>query len=229
MTIPSDHLRACAEHGVVAPDYDGTRRCPVCETDVEARPDAVADTEFIDTDMRLQVEPDTMAELLPLLAEDAGIQAIGPVYVAVAELSVSEVRNAAGWTEQERFFNVAVAELGHGEREIIAREGDARDAIDTIKAGEDYLEPATVSDDALEPENWKGAVEPYAGSVEYARVDDDTLHVEMSGFPSDSAYSDARRELGVLADMRNVSIRTVDAGGRFEDATVALYVDGGSS
>lgn len=227
--ISKDHLRACSDHGVVAPrgheDWTG-ERCPVCETDAEARPGAVSDVEFTDLDMRWQIEPDTMVDLLSALATDAERQDIGPVYVAVAEITERQVRNAAGYTVQERWFNVAVAETGNSTREIIKHNSDAMDAIETIQNGEHYLEPVEPSPGALEPNAWAGVVDPYATDVEYERVDETTLHIHMEGIPSDSAYSTARREIGHIAESDGLNVRTVEAGGRLEPATVEVSTDG---
>lgn len=104
MTIPSDHLRACPEHRLVS---DRESPCPACETGVEARPDYFMEHEDHPVDVRhlqWQIKTDSMPVLLSLMneyLEDKGWE--GP-WVSVAELD--KERMPAGWTEQERWFNV---------------------------------------------------------------------------------------------------------------------------
>lgn len=222
MTIPTDHLRACTDHHVVAPPLEGG--CPACQTGVEAQPAAVRNEKFTTLDMRWAIEGETMVKLLPLLEHDAAEQGIGPVYVSVAEISLNDVRSAAGYTDQERWFNVAVAETGENTRTIVKHESDALEAIETIEEENHYLEPAdTPEQEQLNPEAWYGVVDPYC-DVEYERVDEKTLRFHIANFPSDSAYKKARREIGQIAKSCNFTVKTVEAGGRWEDGIVDVSV-----
>lgn len=221
--IPRDHVMACSDHGVVTSrDYG----CPCCEHDVEARPGAVQDVEFTQTDLRWQINPSTMDELLPALTEDAEREGVGPVFVAVAEIPRSEL--AYGYTEQERWFNVAVVETGNRSRKLFKDDHDAMGVVTTIQSGGEYLEAADEPEpthDDVKAQNWKGVVEIHCGHVEYEQVDASTLHIHMSRFPSDNAYKKARKELGYLADANGVNIQTLEAGGRFQKGTVEVSVD----
>lgn len=225
--IANSHLRACPEHGVIAPlreDLDGKRHCPICETGAEARPDAATDIQFNQTDLRWQINPDTLVELLDALEQDTNREGVGPYYVAVAELERSEL--AAGYTEQERWWNVVIAETGNTTREVFKHDSDAREAIEHINSGGEWLEAQTATHDHLNADPWKGVPEYYARDVDYERVDDDTLHIHMSGFASDNQYSEARREIGRIARAVNLSVRTVEAGGKWSDATIEVSIDG---
>lgn len=223
--IYRNHLRACHEHAVVRPEGDDGALCPVCETDAEARPGAVDDIEFSDLDLRWQIAPDTMVELLDALLEDAEREGVGPVYVAVAEISKQEVRHAAGYTDQERWWNVAVVETGTNSREVIRRQQDAREAIDAIREGDGYLEAAEVDHGHLKPQAWGGIADIYCREVEYEQVDETTLRIHMDRFPSDSAYSQARSEIGDVCDMVGLGVRTIQAGGQFSEGVVEVFID----
>jgi len=97
MSIPKQHLRACPDHGVVAEQGND---CPCCLTGIEARPNEY-DSGVDQLDLRWQIEPETMAELLPLLEEYLEDRDEGPLWVSVAELPKRLL--ASGYTEQERW------------------------------------------------------------------------------------------------------------------------------
>lgn len=223
--IPRDHLRACAEHGVVSPNDTSGGDCPCCATGVEPRPNAVADKKFNHMDLRWQINPGTMTDLLPLLVMDAERVGAGPVYVAVAEISVEQVRGAAGWTDQERWWNVAVVETGNGARKVIKHEEDAQEIIEEISETGGYLGPETVNKHQLTPKAWDGVPDIYAKDIDYEQPDDSTLLIHMDGFPSDNAYSEARQEIGQLAEGANLNVTTVEAGGKFSSATIKVSDD----
>lgn len=222
--IPSNHLRACPEHGVVAPTgRSGSSRCPCCETDTEARPKAVSGESFGQMDLRWQVEPDTMIELLPLLKQNA---VDADVYVSVAEIPEEEL--AAGYTKQEKWFNVAVVEYSSTSRQIIRHDTQAQEAIGKIKSGVGYIERPEYKYDRLDPEEWKAIIAPYISSwedVEFER-DDNILTVTVNT-PTDRAYTDLRREMGMVADNADVKIHTVEAGGRWSEGVIRLEVEDG--
>ncbi len=218
--IPSNHLRRCPDHGVVNITEDGDRWCPCCELDVEARPSAVTDVSFTGTDRRRNITRDLMADLLRALQQDAERADVGPVYVAVAETTKEDL--PAGYTHQERWWNVAVVETGNTSREVFKYRDDAHEAIQHIRDGGGYLEPSEPAHGLLDPGEWDPVVSPYCSEVKYTRVDSDTLHIQMTGFPSDNAYSEARRQIGVITDRSDLFVRTISAGGRFEDAKVEV-------
>lgn len=126
MTIPKDHLRACPEHGVVAERGDD---CPCCSIGVEARPEAY-DKPVGQLDLRWQVEPDTMKELLRLMEPYLDDNDQGPMWLTVAELPESEL--AAGYTKQERCFNVIQYQWGSFVK-TVCRQSDAEDTIETLR------------------------------------------------------------------------------------------------
>lgn len=126
MTIPKDHLRACPEHGVVAERVDD---CPCCATGVEARPDAY-DKGVDQLDLRWQIEPETMKELLRLMEPYLDDEGKGPMWVTVAELPKSEL--AAGYTEQERWINVVQYEWDPYLK-TLSRQSNAEETIETLR------------------------------------------------------------------------------------------------
>lgn len=126
MKIPKDHLRACPEHGVVAERGDD---CPCCATGVEARPNAY-DEGINQLDLRWQIEPDTMKELLRLMEPYLDDNDQGPIWVTVAELPKSEL--AAGYTEQERWFNVVQYRWG-SRLKTQSRQSNAKETIETLR------------------------------------------------------------------------------------------------
>lgn len=222
--IGTDHLLACGQHGVVK-DHDAG--CPCCEVGVEARPAALSDASFGEMDVRWQVEPETMHDLLRALQRDAVDQDLGPVYVAVGEVPEQTIRGMAGYTVQERWFNVAVTEVGPGSVDVVKREQDAQNAIATIADDYNYLEPQEPAEQLLRPDEWEAVVAAYPIDVSFTRSDDGTtLTMEASGFRSDSMYSKFRREIGTVATNAHLDVRTIEAGGRFDDAVVEVSIPG---
>lgn len=131
MTIPSDHLRACPEHRVVA---ERDAPCPCCVTDAEARPDAFmdgAEHPVEQEDLRWHIEPDTMIELIPLVREYLDDRGAGPFYVSVAELGLDLL--PVGYTEQERWFNVLMID-GSMTRKTLMQESEARETIENLRS-----------------------------------------------------------------------------------------------
>lgn len=126
MTIPKQHLRACPKHRVVAERGDD---CPCCITGIESRPDAY-DNPISQLDLRWQVEPETMVELIPLMEEYLEDKNQGPMWVTVAELPKSEL--AAGYTKQERWFNILQYRWGSFVK-TICRESEASETIETLR------------------------------------------------------------------------------------------------
>lgn len=211
MTIPKNHLRACSEHRLVD-DRDHT--CPACVTGIEARPDAVADVHFTDLHMRQQPRDDQLHELAPLLEAEADRVEGGAAYIAVAEASGGDegggafMGNAAGYTMQERWFNVAVIEYGHSQRETFMDTTSTGDAIETLKAGDPLVEVPEYEFDRLDPEQWIGPGSFHLYKQDARRVDDERLAV-LIGAPNESRYKKARKELGLVADNWDLKIRTV--------------------
>lgn len=126
MGIPTDHLRACPEHGVVAETSD---ECPCCETSVEARPDAY-DSTVSQLDLRWQIEPDVLIELIRVMRPYLAEKDQGPMWVTVAELPETDL--AAGYTVQEKWFNVLQYEWGSMQKTICQNE-DAKETIATLR------------------------------------------------------------------------------------------------
>jgi hypothetical protein len=220
--IPKDNLRACREHEVVAPHETG---CPVCQTDAEAAPKAASDRSFGDTDLRRRIEPQTLIDAIPRLIEDAERAGEGPVQVAVGEVSMETVRGAAGYTDQERWFNVIVIQVGNVSQQTLVREEQVEEALAAIEAGEGFVESPPDAAASLNDETGlKAVVAPYVSAVECDRVDETTLHVTIET-PSDNAYKQARRELGVIAKRSDLSIRTLNAGGRWEQGKIELSAE----
>jgi hypothetical protein len=220
--IPKNHLRACHEHEVVAPNGAG---CPVCQTDAEAAPTAASDNSFGDIDLRRRIEPQTLIDAIPRLIEDAERAGEGPVQVAVGEVSMETVRNAAGYTDQERWFNVIVVQVGNVSQQTLVRQEQVEEALAAIESGEGFVESppdaaASLNDEA----GLKAVVAPYVSDVEVERVDETTLHVTIET-PSDNAYKQARRELGRSAAGLDLSVRTLNAGGRWEKGKIELSAE----
>lgn len=214
---------ACREHWVMDVKEKGGVVCPVCETDAVADPTAVSDVSFSPEERRWNIGLSEMVDLIKHLTTDAEAAGVGPVSVAVAEITKSEV--PAGYNHAERFWNVVVVETGPHSRELIRTSSVAQEAIQAIQEGDGYLEASEADRTALEPDCWGGVADIYCRDVEYERVDSDTLRMTMDGFPSDSAYSDARREIGHIARSRELSVRTVDAGGRWSEGVIEVYAD----
>lgn len=126
MTIPEDHIRACPEHRVVVESSDD---CPCCATGVEARPEAY-DGEVKQTDIRWHIEPDTMKEVLRLMEPYLDDNDQGPMWVTVAELPKRQL--PAGYTVQERWFNVIQYEWGSKVKTMV-HESDAKETIETLR------------------------------------------------------------------------------------------------
>lgn len=218
--MPSDHLRGCPEHGVVDKTEDGERWCPCCELGTESRPSAVSDVQFDGTDRRWNIGQDTMKGLLPALEKDAEREGVGPVYVAVAEITRNHL--PAGYTPQERWWNVVVAETGNTSREVIKHVADAKEITEKIQGGGEYLEASEPAHALLNGEQWDPVLAPYCPTVSYTRADSETLHIKMSGFRSDSAYKNARRDIGKIAEGSDLFVRTINAGGSHEGAKVEV-------
>lgn len=210
MTIPDNHLRACPDHRLVS-TTDHT--CPACATGIEARPDAVRTVSFTDLHMRRNPTEEQLRELAPLLEEEAD-RVDGAAYVAVAEASGGEegggafMGNAAGYTMQERWFNVAVIEYGHSQREVFKDRIETEDAIETLREGEPLVEVPEYDYDRLDTERWAGIALPFVYKIDRRRVDRETMAV-LIGSPGSTPYSKARRELGRVARDWDLDIRTV--------------------
>lgn len=129
MTIPADHLRACPDHRLVA-QHD--EECPACATGIEARPDEFEENQqhpVKPLDLRWKIESDTMIELIPLITEYIEDQGADPPWVSVAELDETEM--PAGYTRQERWFNVIRFASGATIKTIMTDE-QARTTIENL-------------------------------------------------------------------------------------------------
>lgn len=210
MTIPRDHLRACPDHRLVS-----TREhaCPACATGIEARPDAVKNEHFTDLHMRQQPTEEQLHELAPLLEEEAD-RVDGAAYIAVAEAAGGEegggsfMGNAAGYTMQERWFNVAVIEYGNHQRKVLKDSGETEEALEHLKREDRLIEVPSYEFDRLDPEQWEGIGMFHLYKQDARRVDDETLAI-LIGAPSGSRYKKARRDLGRAADPWDLDIRTI--------------------
>lgn len=210
MTIPSNHLRACPDHRLVdAKDH----RCPACVTDIDARPDAVSDESFAPIHMRRRADDDLLHELAPLLEAEAE-RVDGEAYIAVGEVSGGEdgggafMGNAAGYTMQERWINVAVIEYGNSQRAVYKDSPQVEDALETLRAGDPLVETPEYDFDRLDPDIWAGVGAYHLYKCDFRRVDADRLAV-LIGAPNGSRYSKARKELSRAADDYDLDIRTV--------------------
>lgn len=219
--IPKDHLHACPEHGVIAHKHD----CPVCVTEAITDPKAVREENFGQIDLRWQVEPDTMLDLLPLLIEDAERAGEGPVKVAVAQISKSEL--AAGYTEQERWFNVPVVEVGNNSQMVIRHNGDAQEVIETLENGGEYVEAPEYDIDRLAPDYWLDIIEMFVGDankdVDVEHPDDETIRFTVD-VNNEVRHRQVYQELKSHAEIYDMSVYTRNAGGIFEDSVIEVSV-----
>ena len=124
--IPEDHLRSCPDHNVVS---DRDEECPCCVTGVEARPEDVI-TDVKPIDLRWKIEPETMVEAIELIQEYLDDVGEGPLWIAVARLKRGYL--PAGYTEQERWFNVLKYEFGSMEKTLV-RQDNAEETIETLR------------------------------------------------------------------------------------------------
>lgn len=208
--IPSEHLRACPDHRLV---HDREHACPGCTVGAIAKPDAVSDEHITDLHLRQQIESDTFERLMPLLEEEAD-RVDGEAYVAVAEMDAGDsggafIEEAAGYTAQERWFNVAVIEYGKTQRDVIKRDHKAREAIEKLEGGEPYVEVPEYEGDRLDGDEWAAIVAPRVYKYSYGRVDDDTLAI-LIGSPGESVYQKARRSLTHYGEQIDATVRTVE-------------------
>lgn len=129
-----DHLRACEVHGTIGGGAGGSGLCPACATDVdiEVRRDDVLRAKPLD--LQWAVESETLVELIPLVLEYLEDRGEGPAWLAMAE--VRKRMLPAGYTEQERWFNVLRYRFGSMDKTIM-REENARETIETLR-GEGY-------------------------------------------------------------------------------------------
>lgn len=210
MTIPDDHLRACGEHGLVS-HHD--HKCPACATEIEARPNAVRNESFNDLHMRRNPTESQLHDLTPMLEEEAD-RVGGEAYIAVAEASGGHdgggayMGNAAGYTMQERWFNVAAIEYGNSQREVFKDRDQTEDAIETLRAGDQLVEVPEYEFDRVAPKRWEGIGVFHLYKMDARRVDDHTTAI-LIGAPSGNRYSKARRDLGRAAENWDLDIRTV--------------------
>lgn len=209
MTIPSNNLRACPDHRLVA---DRDHACPACAGGSEPRPDAVSGHEFTTTDLREQIDSETLQRLMGLL-EDEAERIDGEAYVAVAEVDSGTsagayIEGAAGYTEQERWFNVAVIEAWN-RRRVIARNQTATNTIETLEDGEPLIEEPEYNFDRLDPDEWKPVVAPHIYKFASGRVDDETLAIVI-GSPKPTYYKHARKQMSSCAETLQCSVRTIE-------------------
>lgn len=219
--IAKDHLRACREHGVVA----DRGVCPVCEIDgIEARPEAFSSRTFMDLDLRWQISHEVMMEGLPKLRDEAKELGHGAVFVAVGEVSVKTVRNAAGYTDQERWFNVIGVEIKHDSDRCIKRDSDVRDIIETIDDGFQYLPTPSDTDRRLEPDEWMTVIAPYIDGedgVEFEMMNDDRLRMRLS-VGSEEIHQIMRRDIGVVARNFGLKAYTRQKGNWLQDSIIEV-------
>lgn len=186
---------------------------------MEARPEAF-DGSLSATDLQWKVEGDTMLELVEAIQFDAQKHDdVGDPFIAVAELSKS--RLPAGWTRQERWFNVLGYRCGH-RIEWVTKDREAREAIEAVESGEGFIQPPEKDFDPLSPSEWSSIVGQYVEDYEFER-EEDVLRLTAGPFASDSLYREMRRELGyVVRETTVFDIQTIDAGGRFEECVVEI-------
>lgn len=153
----------------------------------------------------------------------------GPIYVAVAEADAGDgggsfMGTAAGYTMQERWFNVAVAEYGNNQRKIIKHNSTAKDVIEIIESGDQWLESPDHGEWRLDPDEWMTVIYPYIreeDDVEFERVDEDTLRIIID-VVNESIHEDLRREMGIMCDRVDLSIYTRNKGNRFEESIIEV-------
>lgn len=217
--IPSEHLRACPDHRLVS-EGDTDDPCPACETGVEARPEASEDINISQTDLRWQIEKETMLELLPLLQEEVA-EAGGELFVTVAELSQSSM--PYGYTRQERWINVIVISRPFEKRRVLKQESEAEDVLERLKAGEEYLPRIDEDELQITPKSVQGVVEPYCYEVEYEQVNPTRVRITL-GTNSRDDYKAARKELGTACGALGLKVYTREVGGKYIDGVVDVSV-----
>lgn len=215
--IPEDNLRACSEHGVVKDNG----YCPSCELSVEARPSAVSGESFGQVDLRWQIENDVMDELVSLLQRELEDQ---DLFISVAEVGEGDL--AAGYTRQEKWFNVVVIAYSTNSREIISRNQNAMEVIEDIKNGDYEVPEEEDSHWLLEPSQWKGVLGPYVRDFEEDvefEEEESVLIMRVNVFDED-IHSELRREVGLVCSDYGASVSTVNAGSAIEDSVIKIKV-----
>lgn len=212
--IDADHLRSCREHRIVSEEW-----CPVCATGAEAG--GTYDGSVNQQDRRWAPPEEKVRNYLPEIIESAE-EAGGSVTVSIAELSRREL--PAGYTPQERWFNVIEIRNTDGVVEEAIKSGrELEDAAERIEAGEIDLS-APDYDHLLDPEEWRMVFRMNAYEVEFERVEETRLRA-TAGVNSSSKHSKLRREVGTVAERMGLSVHTRNAGDTFEDSVIDIYTD----
>jgi len=212
--IDADHLRSCRKHRIVSEEW-----CPVCATDAEAG--GTYDGSVNQNDRRWVLSEERVRNYLPEIVE-AAQEAGGSVTISVAELSRREL--PAGYTPQERWFNVVeLRNAGDMVKEIIKSGSDLEDAAELIESGEIDLS-APDYEHLLDPEEWRFVFRANAYEVELERVEETRLRATAK-VNSSGKHSKLRKEVGTVAERMGLSVHTKNAGNRSEDSVIDIYTD----
>ncbi|MFC6770300.1 hypothetical protein ACFQDD_01960 [Halorubrum pallidum] len=211
--IDSKHLRSCTEHRVVSEGW-----CPVCETDAE--PVGEYDGSVNQMDRRMAPDEEVVQDHLPGVVE-AAEAAGGSVAVAVAMLPVK--RLPAGYTRQERWFNVfEIRDPAGRVAKTLKSRSELKNATEQIESGAINLS-APDYDHLFDPDEWRPVFSMKAREVEFERVEEKRLRATAS-VPSEHAHSQLRREVGTVAENEGLSVHTRNAGNRFERTVLDIYI-----
>ena len=208
--IPQNHLRACQEHQVVLTDNGD---CPVCNTNATARPTAYKDTPSHIT-LRWKIEDETLLSALNKLCENTSDEV--DIFVSTAEIPREKL--PAGYTPQERWFNI-VGYVIHNEPTFIKTQTEAKELLDSLNTPDSPFTDTRQNE--LDPDKWRGIAEPYCTDVQIEQLDASTLEFTLDS-PSDDLYSQARKELGVIARSEDLNITTKQAGDRWTDGIIHI-------
>lgn len=190
----------------------------MCETDAEAAGEY--DGSVTHVDRRMSPTEEQVRDHLPGIVE-AAEAAGGSVAVAVAMLS--QKRLPAGYTRQERWFNVFEIRdpVGRVAKTVKSR-SELKNATEQIESGAINLS-APDYDHLLDPDEWRPVFSMKAREVEFERVEETRLRATAS-VPSEHAHSQLRREVGSVAENEGLSVHTRNAGDRFERTVLDIYI-----